>query len=85
MSLNNIFRKCSGGHKLHELQQQPPKVYGQYQIVCEKWKKELEALIQEIRIHSDDRGIEFGINGKWQKEENLKLRKNENDRRKRNG
>ena len=35
---NHIFRKCTGGYKLHKSQEknQPPNVHGRHQTLCQK-------------------------------------------------
>ena len=41
MPLSHLLRKCTGGYKLHKSQEknEPPKVHGQHQTVCQKWKR----------------------------------------------
>ena len=41
MPLNHIVRKCTGGYKLHKLQEknQLPKEDWQHQTVCQKWER----------------------------------------------
>ena len=75
MLFNYIIRKCTGGNTFSKLQEkhQPPYVEGGYETIC-KNEKELETLIQIIRIYSQDRGMEFGIkmchanNEKWKRQ-----------------
>ena len=62
MPLNHIFRKCTGGYKLNKLEKNIS-----YLIYKEDFKlfaqneKELETLIQAVRIYSKDGMMEFGI------------------------
>ena len=75
--LNHILRKFNGGYKLTKLQK---KIYHLTYMddikLFAKNEKELETLIQAVRIYSDDIGLEFGIEkcamlimkSKWWKE-----------------
>ena len=60
--LNHIFRKCTGGYKLHKSQEknQPSNVYMDGIKLFAKNEKELEILIQTERIYTQDIGMEFG-------------------------
>ena len=62
MPLNHILRKCAGEYKLHKSQEtkQSPNVHGRHQNLA-KNEKELETLIQTVKIYSEDIGMEFGI------------------------
>ena len=59
--LNHICRKCTGRYKLSKTQEKnhSPNGDGQHQTVCQKKKKELET--HAVRIYSQDKGMEFGI------------------------
>ena len=61
--LYHILRKFSGGYKLLKLldNNQPSNAHGGYNIISQKWKKDLETLIQAMNIYSDDTGMDFGI------------------------
>ena len=62
MPLNYIFRKCSVGHKLSKSQEKVKHLMYMDDIkLFAKNKKELETLIHEVRIYSQDIGMEFGI------------------------
>ena len=53
MPLKHIFRKCTGGYKLHKLQE---KIYHLMYMddikPCAKNEKELETLTQAVEIYS---------------------------------
>ena len=54
MTLNHILRKCTAGHKITRIDK-PVNVHGRHQTVCQKQnkkKKELEPLIQTVRIYN---------------------------------
>ena len=79
MLLNHIVRKCTGGYKFTNLQEKIDNLMYMddiYQFT--KNDKDLETLIQLIRIYSQDIGMEFGIEkcarkiGKRQKTEEIK-------------
>ena len=78
MPLIHILRKCTGGYKLSKSQGKINHlIYMDNIKLFAKNEKELETLIQAVRIYNDDAGIEFGI------EKNNKKRKMANDRRNR--
>ena len=57
-----IIRKCTGLETYQIARKgQWSDGQGQYQTVCQKWKKELQTLIQTARICSSDMGLEFDI------------------------
>ena len=62
MLLNHILRKCTAGYKLSKSQE---KIYHLMYMddieLFAKNGKELETLIQTVRIYSQDIGREFGI------------------------
>ena len=77
MPLNNVLSKCTEGFKFTKLQE---KIYQLTYIddikILTKNEKELETLIQTLRIYNDDIGMKFGIeeichhhNEKWKKRE----------------
>ena len=77
--LNHILRKCTGGYNLHELQEKiNPLMYIDDIKLFVKKEKELETLIQAVRIYSDDIRMEFGTeimkNRKRQMMEEIELR-----------
>ena len=62
MSVNHILRKCTVGYKLSRLQEKVNHLkYMDDVKLFAKNEKELETLIHTIRIHSQDIGMEFGI------------------------
>ena len=62
MSLFRILRKCTEGYKLTKPREKINRLkYIDDIKLFEKNKKELETLIQTIRIYSQDTGMEFGI------------------------
>ena len=62
MQLNNILRKCTGEYKLSKsLEKINHLMYMNDIKLFAKNKKELETLIQAIRIYSQDIGKEFGM------------------------
>ena len=62
MSLNHIFRKCTTGYKLCRSQEKINHLMYMDDIkLFAKNEKELETLIQAVRIYSQDKGMEFGI------------------------
>ena len=62
MPLNHIFRKCTVGYKLSKSQEKINYLMYMDDIkLFAKNKKELETLIQTVRIYSQDIGMEFGI------------------------
>ena len=62
MLLSHILRKCAGSNKLHRLQEKSYlRVYMDNIKPFAKMEKELETLIQAVRIYSQDIGTEFGI------------------------
>ena len=70
---NHILRKCTGGYKLTKSQGKLPNVLGRHQTVC--WnEKELETLIQVVRIYSQDTGTEFVNNEKRKKRNFLQFK-----------
>ena len=71
MPRNHILRKCAAGHKLSKSQDQPH--------LFAKNEKELETLKQTVRIYSQDRGMECGI----EKYTMLEMKKGKHDRRNR--
>ena len=62
MPLNHILRECTARYKHSKLweKNQPLEVHGRHQTFS-KNEKELETLIQTVRIYSQDKGMEFGI------------------------
>ena len=62
MPLNYTLRKSIGCYKCHKSQEkyQPSTIHGRHQNVRQN-EKELETLIQAVRIYNDDIGMEFGI------------------------
>ena len=68
--------KCTGGCKLYKSQEKINHLMYMDDIkLFAKKEKQLETLIQAVRIHNDDIGMEFGIekrwkakNGKWRNE-----------------
>ena len=65
MSLNHIFRIYTGGCKLHKSQEKMNHLIYLNDInmlaKTEKKKKELETLIQTVKIYSNDIGMKFEI------------------------
>ena len=61
MPLNHILRKCTAGYKLSRSQEVNHLMYMDDIKLFAKNKKELETLINAVRIYSQDIGIEFGI------------------------
>ena len=57
MTLNHILRKCTGSYNLTKLQE---KIIKDIKMFA-KNEKELETLIQAVRIYSLDVGMEFSI------------------------
>ena len=62
MSLNHILRKCTGGYKIHKLQEK----FNHFMYMDDiklfaKNEKELETLIQAVTIYSQTIGMEFDI------------------------
>ena len=59
---NQLFRKCPDGYKLHESQENINRLMYVDDIkLFVKNEKELETLIQRVRIYSQDIGMKFGI------------------------
>ena len=95
MLLNHVLRKCTAGYQLSKSQKKiNPLVYMDIKLFI-KNEKELETLIQTVRIYSHDIEMEFGIDKsamlemksrKQQTTEGIKLpksRENRNSQRKR--
>ena len=62
MALNHILRKCTAGYKLSRSQEKINHLMYIDDIkLFAKNEKELETLIDAVRIYSQDIGIEFGI------------------------
>ena len=62
MPLNYILRKCTGGYKFTNSQEKINHLMYMDDIkIFAKNEKELETLVQTIRIYSQDIGMEFGI------------------------
>ena len=62
MPLYYILRKCTAGYQLSKSQEKINHLMYMDDIkLFAKNKKELETLIQTVRIYSQDIGIEFGI------------------------
>ena len=62
MPLNHILRKRTAGYKLSKSQEKTYQLMYMDDIkLFDKNKKELETLIQTVRIYSQDIGMEFGI------------------------
>ena len=62
MPLNRIFRKCTAGYKLSRSQEKINDLLYMGDIkLFGKSEKELESLINAVRIYSQDIGMEFGI------------------------
>ena len=61
MLLNHILRKCTTGYKLSKSQKISHLIYIDDVKLFAKNEKELETLIEVVRIYSQDIGIEFGI------------------------
>ena len=60
--LNHIFRKCTVGYKLSKSQEKINHLmYVDGIKLFAENKKELQTLIQTVRIYSQDIGMEFGI------------------------
>ena len=62
LPLKYVFRKCTGGYKFTKLQEN---IYNLKYIdgmkIFAKKEKEVETLIQTVRIYSEDIGMEFSI------------------------
>ena len=69
-----IFRKCTGGYKLHKSQEKLPNIHGRHQTVCHKWE-----IIGKLNTGSKDiqwkyrggiwhRKICHGNNEKWKQQ-----------------
>ena len=62
MPLNYILRKCTAGYKLSRSQEKINHLMYRNDIkLFAKNEKELETLINAVRIYSQDIGMEFGI------------------------
>ena len=62
MTLNNILRKCTAGNKLSKSQEKIKHLMYMDEIkLFAKNEKELEILIENVRIYNQDIGIEFGM------------------------
>ena len=62
MPLNHILRKCAAGYKLNRSQEKINHLMYMDDIkLFAKNERELETLIHAVRIHSQDIGMEFGI------------------------
>ena len=62
MPLNHILRKCTAGYKLSKSQKKINHLMYMDDIkLFAKNEKELETLIQTVRIYIQDIGMEFGI------------------------
>ena len=62
MPLNHVIRKCTAGYKLSRSQEKINHLMYKDDInFFAKNERELETLIQTVRIYSQDKGIEFGI------------------------
>ena len=62
MPLNHILRNCTDGYKLSKSQEKKNHlIYTDDIKLFAKTKKELETLIQAVRIYSQDIGMGFGI------------------------
>ena len=62
MPLNHILRKCTAGYKLSRSQEKIDHLMYMYDIkLFAKNEKELETLINTVRIYSQDIGMEFVI------------------------
>ena len=62
MPVNPIFTKCTGNYKFTESQEKiNPLMYMDDIKLFAKKEKELETLIQTIRIYSQDIGMAFGM------------------------
>ena len=62
MPLNHILPKCTAGYKLSRSQEKINRLmYMDDIILVAKKEKELENLIQAVRIYNQDIGMEFGI------------------------
>ena len=60
--INHILRKCTAGYKLSKSQEKINHVMYMDNIkLFAKKKKELQTLIQTVRIYSQDIGMEFGV------------------------
>ena len=65
MPLSHVLKKCTGGYKLHKSQEKINHLMYMDDIkVFAKKEKELETLIQVVRIYSQDIKMEIGIE-KW--------------------
>ena len=62
ISLSQIFRKCTDGYKLSKSQEMiNHSMYMNDIKLFSKKEKELETMIQTVRIYSQDIGMEFSI------------------------
>ena len=62
MPLNHILRKCTAGYKLSKSQEKINHLMYMDDIkLFAKNEKELEILLQSVRIYSQDIGMEFGM------------------------
>ena len=61
MPLNHILRKCIAGYKLSKSQEKINHLMYMDDKLFAKNEKELETLIQTVRIYNQDKGMEFGI------------------------
>ena len=61
MPLNDILKKCTGGYKLTKSQEKIhyPMYMDNIKLFVEN-EKQLESLIQTVRIDSQDIGMKFG-------------------------
>ena len=60
--LNHILRKCTAGYKLSKFQEKIDHLMYMDDIkLFVKNEKELEILIQAVRIYNQDRGVDFGV------------------------
>ena len=62
MPLKHIHRKCTAGYKLRKSQETiSHSMYMDENKLFAQNEKELEVLIQTVRIYNQDKGMEFGI------------------------
>ena len=62
MPLSHTLRKCAGGNKINKSQEKINHLMYMDDVkLFSQNEKELETLIQAVRIYSHDTGIEFGI------------------------
>ena len=62
MPLNHILRKCTAGYKLSRSQEKINHLMNMDDIkLFAKKEKELDTVLQAVRIYSQDIGMEFGI------------------------